>query len=459
MSIPPTKQQPPASPSHLNPKRVSRLNYWPLVVVGIIVFLFACGVCYTAWRRTQPVTQARADGDTSAHEGATPPSFLGTAQTTQASPIPKPAPSPNAKDPAPHQEAPTTPSTMPDPRIAAWQAFWQQQQQLEQKRLEEADNALHASADTSGNGSARGQGGGRDAASLDVPGMAAGLPPGTTMASAGALSGGFSANAISSGGSPSGAGGGTDPVNQASKRAFLGQTGDPLGMNEDLAGFVHGPKQSTIMAGTAIRGVMVGGGNSDMPGMIIGQVSHTVCDSMTGSIPLIPQGTRVIGTYDNSVSQGQTRMGVVWTRAIFPDSASRQLGAMEGADQSGSAGLHDIVRTHFWEKFLSQTLISFGGAAAQLAQPQQSAFSGYSPSSVAAGSLTQGYSQLGQEYARAGLSIPNTLEIRPGYEFTIMVNKDLTLPQYIDHRTGRSVDDCGSRAGEAQQVNFGPVMQ
>jgi type IV secretory pathway VirB10-like protein len=77
-------------------------------------------------------------------------------------------------------------------------------------------------------------------------------------------------------------------------------------------------------------------------------------------------------------------------------------------------------------------VISIAGAAAQLSQPQQSAFQGYSPSSVAAASMTQGYAQLGQEYARAGLSIPNTLEIRPGYRFTIMVHNDWRLPVYVD---------------------------
>jgi len=43
--------------------------------------------------------------------------------------------------------------------------------------------------------------------------------------------------------------------------------------------------------------------------------------------------------------------------------------------------------------------------------------------------MTQGYSNLGQKYAEAVLSIPNTLEIRPGYRFTIMVNRDMHLPQ------------------------------
>jgi type IV secretory pathway VirB10-like protein len=59
------------------------------------------------------------------------------------------------------------------------------------------------------------------------------------------------------------------------------------------------------------------------------------------------------------------------------------------------------------------------------------------------------HSQLGQEYARAGLSIPNTLEIRPGYRFVVMVNKDMHLRSYVDRRT----------AGGFLPVNIGPTMQ
>ena len=36
--------------------------------------------------------------------------------------------------------------------------------------------------------------------------------------------------------------------------------------------------------------------------------------------------------------------------------------------------------------------------------------------------------QLGQQYASRGLSIPLTLEVRPGYRFVVMVTKDMVFP-------------------------------
>ena len=71
------------------------------------------------------------------------------------------------------------------------------------------------------------------------------------------------------------------------------------------------------------------------------------------------------------------------------------------------------------------------------------------PSRSAAAALGQQFGGLGQEYARAGLSIPNTLNIRPGYRFVVMVNKDVHLRPYVDRRTAMS----GTLA------NMGPVVQ
>ena len=107
---------------------------------------------------------------------------------------------------------------------------------------------------------------------------------------------------------------------------------------------------------------------------------------------------------------------------------------MEGADQGGYAGFHDRVNTHFWTKLGSAILISIAGAGAQLAQPQAPVNGYYSPFQTGTGAVSQQMSQLGQEYARAGMAIPNTLEVRPGYFFQIMVQKDMHLPPYVDRR-------------------------
>jgi type IV secretion system protein VirB10 len=85
----------------------------------------------------------------------------------------------------------------------------------------------------------------------------------------------------------------------------------------------------------------------------------------------------------------------------------------------------------------------------QLSQPQAVNGQNYSSQQIAAAALGQQFGELGQEYARAGLSIPNTLEIRPGYRFVVMVNKDMHLRPYIDLRT----------AGGTIPISVGPLIQ
>ena len=69
-----------------------------------------------------------------------------------------------------------------------------------------------------------------------------------------------------------------------------------------------------IQAGTVIPAALITGIRSDLPGQVTALVTEAVYDSPTGRFLLVPQGSRLIGTYDSQVSQGQSRVLLVWTR-------------------------------------------------------------------------------------------------------------------------------------------------
>ena len=203
-----------------------------------------------------------------------------------------------------------------------------------------------------------------------------------------------------------------------------------------------------VTAGDVIPCVAQGGENSDTPGQFVGRVSRNVYDSATGKYLLIPQNSKVIGTYDNVVTNGQTRIPTVITRIIFPDSSSIPIGAMPAADQAGFAGLHDQVDTHLWEKFGNALILAIGSAGIQLSQGTGQSSNGYNSQQIGAAAIGQQFGELGEEYARSGLSIPNTLAIRPGYNFVVQVTKDMVLRPYVDRRNPG-----------AQAISFGRVLQ
>jgi type IV secretion system protein VirB10 len=167
-------------------------------------------------------------------------------------------------------------------------------------------------------------------------------------------------------------------------------------------------------------------------------VRENVYDTATGQYLLIPQGSRLIGQYDNRVSYGQSRAIVIWSRLIFPDGSSVDLDGMVGHDASGAAGFHDQVDNHFVRLVSMALMLSAFTAGVEMSQPQTSSASGVlSPSAEATQALGQQFGQLGMEVTRKNLNIQPTVKIRPGYRFNVRVNRDIAFTEpYGDSRTG-----------------------
>jgi type IV secretion system protein VirB10 len=420
----------------------------------IIGFGGACAVAaaigYTYHERAmQAAANAQRDAEHKA-EPATGASVLngapagGEVRSAVYRPTPSP-PAPLEREPlteVPSDRAGGSPSQGDDDatkaRREAWQNYYAQLAQLRKDRLTAAQSAM--TADTSA--------GNRSQSIIPASAGGATASPPVPAEPAQGFSGGPGAAPGSGGGAGVSGVYGTgvagypiyppaqiDTAGQREKQAFLAQPG-ATGDADYLQATRRDPiSPYEVKAGTVIPAVMIGGVNSDVPGMIVGQVAENVYDTATGRYLLIPQGAKLVGAYDNSVSQGQTRVVVIWNRIIYPDASSIDLGSMPGADEGGYAGFHDQVNTHLWAKLGNALLISIAAAGVQLSQPQAVNGQNYNSQQIAAGALGQQFGELGQEYARAGLAIPNTLEIRPGYRFVVMVNKDMVLRPWSGGQT------------------------
>ena len=186
-----------------------------------------------------------------------------------------------------------------------------------------------------------------------------------------------------------------------------------------------------LKAGTVIPTILLTGMNSDLPGEVIGQVSENVFDSATGTHLLIPQGARVFGRYDSRVAYGQDRALVAWDRLIYPDGSSLTLEGMGGADKAGYSGFHDQVNNHIWRLLGYGAISALFSSVFQITQKddQSDYYGRQSSSQVAAAEVARQFSQLGIQMAQRNLNIQPTIEIRPGYQFVVMVNKDVVFPQ------------------------------
>lgn len=181
-----------------------------------------------------------------------------------------------------------------------------------------------------------------------------------------------------------------------------------------------------LMAGTIIPASLITGLNSDLPGQVIAQVTENVYDTATGRFLLVPQGARVIGTYDSQVDFGQERALVVWQRIIMPDGSSMVIDNLPATDTAGYAGLNDQVDFHTWRLLSGIALSTLLGVGTELT------FGDDETDLVKAlrSSLQDNANQAGQQITERNLNIQPTLTIRPGWPLRIIVNKDIVLRPY-----------------------------
>lgn len=177
---------------------------------------------------------------------------------------------------------------------------------------------------------------------------------------------------------------------------------------------------------------------SDLPGEVTALVRRDVHDSITGKYVLIPAGTKVVGTYNSSVTYGQQNVQVAWTRLIFPDQSSQLIGKMMAYTADGSSGLHDQVDNHWKRTIGGLAMTSLLAAGVQISQSRnnQSVLTYPSTGQLAGAAIGQQASIFGQRLAERNLNVQPTLKIRPGEIFYILVNKDVVFTgPYTPHST------------------------
>ena len=267
-------------------------------------------------------------------------------------------------------------------------------------------------------------------------------------------SGGLTPGGTDAGGNPvsfaGGSSGQSAALSAAQKSSYLGKLrGNP----DYLATGREAPISPDVLrAGSVIPAVMETGIDSDLPGQILARVASNVYSTPDGSQVLVPQGAELIGTYDDQVSNGQSRVLVVWNRIIYPDGSSLDIDSMPGASPSGYAGFHDQVNNHYFRIFGDALLMSVFSAGVQLSQPQASPNSTYSSQQVVAGSLGQQLGQTGQNLINRDISIAPTLKIRQGYKFDVMITRDLVIKPW------QSVASLSREAGNDQSPQHHHAM-
>jgi len=211
---------------------------------------------------------------------------------------------------------------------------------------------------------------------------------------------------------------------QAGNLAFLEGQPDRATISPDRIMPLVSPY--VLQAGTVIVGALNTKISSDLPGQIVGHVTQNVYDSPTGRYLLIPQGSTLFGAYNSSVSFGQQRTQIIWTRLIYPNGESLVLEKLPGGDAIGQSGLSDEVNNHWAQLFraaLVTTLLSVGSEAG-------TSWNENNLMQAIRSGVSNGFSMVGNRLIDRSLNVQPTLTDRPGLPFTIILSRDLLLKPY-----------------------------
>lgn len=200
------------------------------------------------------------------------------------------------------------------------------------------------------------------------------------------------------------------------------------GRDDGVLDATYRPPRSpyAIQAGSTITAALVTALNSDQPGRVIAQVTEDVYDSVTGEHLLVPQGARLLGTYDAATSHGDQRLLIVWNRLVMPNGWSIALRGMPGTDAAGASGVRDTVDAHLGRIAVASLLSGVLSVAANEAEDDETNRLTESVGNAAA----QEAARVGGRIVDRELSVRPTLRIRAGAPVRVLVSQDIVLRPY-----------------------------
>ena len=220
-----------------------------------------------------------------------------------------------------------------------------------------------------------------------------------------------------------------DPNMQKEKKQFLKNAAvQNFVLKEPLTPSIS---KYEVKTGTYIPITLVGGINSDLPGNLVAIVREDIYDTNTGTVRVIPAGSRLFGTFSSEVSWGQTRVQVVFNRLTLPNGKSINLGAMGAADLAGQSGLTGDVNMHLG-KVIGSIIMAGVVGGADGALTNNGNHRKDENSALSKGGEESGKTAIEtvDKYTSKILDVQPTITVKAGTRGTIVVEEDIILEKY-----------------------------
>lgn len=178
----------------------------------------------------------------------------------------------------------------------------------------------------------------------------------------------------------------------------------------------------TVPSGEMIPATLETAIHSELAGMVRAITTRDIY-ALSGNQLLIPKGSTLVGQFNTAITQGQSRMFVIWNRVQMTNGVIVTMNS-PSADSIGRAGLAaDYIDSHFFERFGSSALLSIlGGYAAMGGVKGQDEYNSIAQYRM---SIANSFQQSANQSFQQDMLTRPTLAINQGTTINVFVAHDL----------------------------------
>lgn len=184
---------------------------------------------------------------------------------------------------------------------------------------------------------------------------------------------------------------------------------------------------NSIWQGTIFEATLTSNISTDLPGECTAIISKNVYSSQDGSLLLIPQNSKLLGSYNSSISYSQSRVQVGWHTLIRPDGYEISLGNMNTTDAQGASGLKGFINDHPFQYLKALGLMSAFNIISSEFQNSYSNTDNQYVQNILANSM-EVTNTLGSKLIDRAMDVQPTITIKAGKQINIVANTNLVLP-------------------------------
>ncbi len=178
----------------------------------------------------------------------------------------------------------------------------------------------------------------------------------------------------------------------------------------------------TVPAGEMIPATLETAINSELAGMVRAITTRDIY-ALSGDKLLIPKGSTLVGQFNTAITQGQSRVFVVWNRLQMTNGIIVTLNSPSSDSIGRSGQAADYIDRHFFERFGSGALLSVLGAYTATGgvkgQDEYNSMSQYRMN------VAGGFQQAANQTLQQDMQTRPTLQVNQGASINVFVAHDL----------------------------------